>query len=280
VPKCFAAAVPLAIGALLAFDSLAGDDRSQAEPPPSAVPWPAPLESSAVVRARALGRPIVTQPGRPHSLTVLPWPAPLVTSAYERARLAGQPIATIAGATPVYASPGGRRTAVIARRTEFGTSRWLAVLAARRGWLQVIATELPDGRTGWIRADRTRLQSSPWTIRASISRRRVEVLSSGHVVRSFTVAIGKPATPTPRGRFGVTDKLHYKGGSAAYGCCVLGLTGHLRYPGNGSRMAIHGTSAPGSIGTAASFGCLRAGAADMRWLIRNVWLGSIVEITA
>jgi lipoprotein-anchoring transpeptidase ErfK/SrfK len=45
-------------------------------------------------------------------------------------------------------------------------------------------------------------------------------------------------------------------------------------------MAIHGTSAPSSIGKAASFGCLRASEADMRWLMRNVWLGSMVTISA
>jgi hypothetical protein len=263
--------VSITLGVLLASDPAAGA---------ADVPWPAPLQPSTYVRAQALGRPVVTQPNHPHSLTVLPWPAPLVSSAYDRARLAGQPIATIASATPVYSKPGGRRIAVLARRTEFGTGRWLAVIAARRGWLRVIATELTNGRTGWVRADRTRLDSTPWAIRASISRRHVDVLKNGHVVRSFTVAIGKASTPTLAGRFGVTDKLRYKGGSIAYGCCVLGLTGHLPYPGNGSRMAIHGTSAPSSIGTAASFGCLRAAEADMRWLIRHVWLGSVVSISA
>jgi hypothetical protein len=222
----------------------------------------------------------VIHPDNPHTAIVLPWPAPLQSSAYDRARLAGQPIATIASATAVYSRPGGRRIATLARRTEFGTPRWLAVVAARNGWLRVIATELPNGRTGWIRAGRTHMESTPWAIRASISRRRVEVLKGGRVVRSFTVAIGKPTTPTLPGRFGVTDKLRYKGGSVAYGCCVLGLTGHLPYPGNGSRMAIHGTSAPSSIGGAASFGCLRASEADMRWLLRNVWLGSVVVIRA
>jgi lipoprotein-anchoring transpeptidase ErfK/SrfK len=263
--------VPIALGALLASEPVAGA---------ADVPWPAPLQPSAYVRAQALGRPVVIQPDNPRTAIVLPWPALLQSSTYDRARLAGQPIATIARATAVYSRPGGRRIATLARRTEFGTARWLAVVAARRGWFRVIATELPNGRTGWIRADRTHIESTPWAIRASISRRRVEVLKGGRVVRSFTVASGKSTTPTLPGRFGVTDKLRYKGGSVAYGCCVLGLTGHLPYPGNGSRMAIHGTSAPSSIGTAASFGCLRAGEADMRWLLRNVWLGSVVRISA
>jgi lipoprotein-anchoring transpeptidase ErfK/SrfK len=266
-----AAATLPGLAALLAWGAPAGAAE---------VPWPAPLQPTTAVEARALGRPIVVQPDDPHQQLVLPWPAPLRSSAYDRARLAGQPIATIAKATPVYAKPGGRRIATLARRTEFGTARWLAIVGKRGGWLSVIATELPNGRTGWIRASRTRIQASPWAITASISRRRVEVLKHGRIVRSFTVAIGKPATPTLPGRFGVTDKLRYRGGSVAYGCCVLGLTGHLPHPGNGSRMAIHGTSAPDSIGTPASFGCLRAADADMRWLLRNVWLGSVVTISA
>jgi hypothetical protein len=270
VPRRLAAATLPALAAVLACDSATASD----------VPWPAPLEPSIVVHARALGRPIVVRPNDPARQEVLPWPAPLYSSAYDRARLAGQPIATIGSATPVYSKPGGRRVATLARRTEFGTGRWLAVVGHQKGWLRVIATELRNGRTGWIRESRTRIQFTPWSIRASISRRRVQVLKGGKVVRSFTVGVGKPSTPTLPGRFGVTDKLRYKGGSVAYGCCVLGLTGHLPYPGNGSRMAIHGTSAPSSIGKDASFGCLRASEADMRWLLKNVWLGSIVKISA
>jgi lipoprotein-anchoring transpeptidase ErfK/SrfK len=45
-------------------------------------------------------------------------------------------------------------------------------------------------------------------------------------------------------------------------------------------MAIHGTSAPSTVGQAASFGCLRTAEGDMRWLLRNVWLGSVVKISA
>ena len=272
MPRPVAAGALISLATLLSSDGIAGAAE---------VPWPAPLQPSTVVRARALGRPIVVHPDNPREQMVLPWPAPLRSSAYDRARLAGQPIASITSATAVYSKPGGgRRIATIARRTEFGTPRWLAVVGHRRGWLRVIATELRNGRTGWIRESRTPIEATPWAIQASISGRRVEVLKSGRVVRSFTVAVGKPSTPTLPGRFAVTDKLRYKGGSIAYGCCVLALTGHLPYPGNGSRMAIHGTSAPGSIGKPASFGCLRASAADMRWLLKNVWLGTVVKISA
>jgi L,D-transpeptidase-like protein len=238
--------VPLALAALLAVDSALGDDRSEADPPLPAV--------------------------------FIPWPGPLHATPYERARLRGQPIVLLTRPTAARAGPGGRPIATLSRLTEFGTPRWLAVVGERGRWLRVIATELPNGRAGWIRAGRAPIEASPWAVRADISRRLVEVLKDGRVLRSFTVGIGAPASPTLPGRFGVTDKLRYGGGSLAYGCCVLGLTGHLPNPGNGSRMAIHGTTAPGTIGGAASFGCLRASETDMLWLLRRVWLGTVVEI--
>jgi lipoprotein-anchoring transpeptidase ErfK/SrfK len=119
-------------------------------------------------------------------------------------------------------------------------------------------------------------------VHADLSRRQITVLENGRVVRRFPVAIGRATTPTPTGRFAVTDKLHIKGGSRAYGCCALALSGHQPHiePGwqGGDRLAIHGTASADSIGTAASFGCLRAREGDVRWLVSNVWLGSIVTI--
>jgi L,D-transpeptidase-like protein len=208
----------------------------------------------------------------------IPWPGRLHATAYERAALRGRPIVLLDRATSAHAAPGGRRIATLSLLTEWGKRRWLAVVGERSGWLRVIATELPNGRMAWIRTRRARIEASPWAVRADISRRRVEVLKDGRVLRGFTVGIGAPGSPTPPGRFGVTDKLKFGSGSLAYGCCVLGLTGHLKHPGNGSRMAIHGTSAADTIGGAASFGCLRAAERDMRWVLRRVWIGSVVEI--
>lgn len=47
-----------------------------------------------------------------------------------------------------------------------------------------------------------------------------------------------------------------------------------------NRLAIHGTNAEGSIGSAASSGCLRASAADMRWLLARVTAGTMLRIRA
>jgi lipoprotein-anchoring transpeptidase ErfK/SrfK len=209
---------------------------------------------------------------------------PPPAAAYRSARRHGQPIAVLRRPTVLRASPGGRPIARLGERTERHSTRVLAAVGERDGWLRVLATELPNGGTGWIPASAAGITSSPWLVRASLARRDVEVLLRGRVVRRFSVAIGRPDTPTPTGRFAVTDKLWIEGTSRAYGCCAVALSGHQPHvePGwrGGDRLAIHATGSPGTIGTAASFGCLRASDADARWLVRRLYLGTIVEISA
>ena len=146
----------------------------------------------------------------------------------------------------------------------------------------MLATELPNGRRGWIPASAAQLQPDPWLVRVSLSSRRVEVLKSGRVVRRFNVAVGRAGSPTPTGTFAVTDRLIILNRGVGYGCCALALSGHQTHLpqgwGGGDRLAIHSTSAPGSVGTAASSGCLRAREADAHWLISRVYLGTLVQI--
>jgi lipoprotein-anchoring transpeptidase ErfK/SrfK len=204
-------------------------------------------------------------------------------SAYARAREHGQPIAVLTRSSALLDAPGGRRLARIGPHTEWGGPTVLAALGERRGWLRVMATQLRNGRTGWITSRAARVLANPaWNVEADLSRRLVTVRSDGRVVRRFRVAVGRPATPTPTGRFAVTDKIHFTDHSRAYGWGAVALTGHQTHiePGwtGGNRLAIHGTSDPASIGTAASFGCLRATDGDVRWLVRHAYLGAIVEI--
>ena len=99
-------------------------------------------------------------------------------------------------------------------------------------------------------------------------------------MRSFPIAIGAAATPTPTGRFAVTDT--FRGGlNPAYGCCAVALTAvqpDLQsgwYGGN--RIAIHG-SPGGSAGGAVSNGCVHAADADVSALVKKAPPGTPVLI--
>jgi lipoprotein-anchoring transpeptidase ErfK/SrfK len=125
-----------------------------------------------------------------------------------------------------------------------------------------------------------RLLREQWTLEVDLSRRRLTAIHDGHPMFSIPVAIGAPGTPTPTGTFGVTDRLAMSG--STYGCCALALSANQPHIaqgwGGGTRIAIHGTTATGSIGTAASHGCIRASADGLRRLMDIVPLGATVRI--
>jgi lipoprotein-anchoring transpeptidase ErfK/SrfK len=218
----------------------------------------------------------------PPAIAVQPRAAVRRAPGYAASKRRGQPVAVLTRRTALRASPGGHVLAKLPRLTEWGTPTVLAAIGKRGGWLRVMATQLPNGASGWIPVRAAGVVPSRWKLEADLSRRLVTVRRDGHAVRRFRVAIGRPSTPTPTGRFAITDKLHFTDRSAAYGWGAIALTGHQTHiePGwkGGDRLAIHGTSDPGSIGYAASFGCLRASDADVRWLVRHAYLGSIVDI--
>jgi lipoprotein-anchoring transpeptidase ErfK/SrfK len=179
-------------------------------------------------------------------------------------------------------SPGGKMLGTLETKTRWGSPRVLAVVEQRDGWLGVLSERIP-GEVGWIPSDAVELLREPWSLRIDLSDREIAVSREGEVVRRIRVAVGAPGSPTPKGRFGVTDTLRLTGGGP-YGCCAIALTARQRnipqgWTG-GDRVAIHGTNEPGSIGRAASHGCLRTREEDLKWLLERLPLGSHVEIVA
>jgi hypothetical protein len=176
--------------------------------------------------------------------------------------------------------PGGHVVAHLRPKTAWGSPTVLWSVARRGPWLEVIATKLPNNHVAWIdvRRDRPRMWRNQLSLRASLSQRTLEVLRGHRVVRRMTVGIGALNTPTPTGRFSVTDKLIPDRALSYYGCCLLALSGHQPYlrPGwaGGNRIAIHG----GSVGGAASAGCIHATDSDLRYLMKRVTLGTPVVI--
>jgi lipoprotein-anchoring transpeptidase ErfK/SrfK len=145
-----------------------------------------------------------------------------------------------------------------------------------------VSTATGNNRVAWLNAqrDRPRMWRTRWSLHADLSARTLELWRGSKVVRRMPVGIGGPNTPTPVGRFSVTDKLIPARGLSYYGCCLLALSGHQPYlrPGwaGGDRIAIHG----GSVSGAASAGCLHAGDADLRALMNVIPIGTPVYITA
>lgn len=195
----------------------------------------------------------------------------------------GSPVAVVTERTELRAAPGGRVVDRLGKETEFGSPRVHAVVGHDDEWLEVMAAELPNERTGWVRAFDVDVEGIDHSLHVSLEDRTLAVRQRGRVVRRVPVTIGGPATPTPTGAFAVTDKLRMRDEGSAYGCCAMALTG--RQPtipqgwSGGDRLAVHGTPDETTVGQAASLGCFRAADADMRWLIDQVPLGTPVVVS-
>jgi len=179
--------------------------------------------------------------------------------------------------------PRGRVVARLPARTEFGSPQALAVLERENGWLGVSTTALPNDRVGWIDPGSAALsyERTPIELRVDLSQRVLSALSGGQVLHRSTVAIGSPASPTPIGRFAITDKLRGADFGSYYGCCILAISGRQTKlpPGwqGGDLLAIHGGPSS-TIGGRLSAGCLHASEADLRWLMRRIPLGTPITI--
>jgi lipoprotein-anchoring transpeptidase ErfK/SrfK len=176
-------------------------------------------------------------------------------------------------------SPGGRAVYRIDSRTEFGRAR-VHPLARRSGdWVAVVTPDRPNGRLGWLPAEHVRVRRVRVRLHVDLSERMLRVVRDGETVRRLRVAVGAAGTPTPTGRFAITDRLP---GHGPYGCCILALSAHQPSLADGwyggDRIAIHGTAVTSSIGTAASNGCLRTTDRNMRRLVRLAPPGTTVLI--
>jgi hypothetical protein len=183
------------------------------------------------------------------------------------------------GTLALHASPGtGRIVVRVGQRTAFGSPTRLAVVEDRGNWVAVVSDALGNGVEGYARASAVQLSRKAWELEADLSRRLLLVHRWGVVVRRVAVAIGGPSSPTPIGRFSVTDELSdfYP---SVYGCCVLALSAHQTRLAKGwrggDRVAIHGG---GGIGSAVSNGCLHAGEADLHYLMATIPLGTLIVI--
>jgi hypothetical protein len=176
---------------------------------------------------------------------------------------------------------GGEAIRTVGARTEFESRRVFSVVRAEHGWAGVSTPLAGNGELGWVKLDSAKLRAGwlPNEIVVDLSSRRAELIHGDKVLRTFPVTVGAPTSPTPTGRFAVTDT--FRGNlNAAYGCCALALSAiQPALPSGwlgGNRIAIHGT--PGAIGAAISHGCVRAPDADVSALVSKAPPGTPVLI--
>src|SRR5262245_22112365 len=221
---------------------LSGGGSGGTEPPTTVVALPggtpgnpqpgggsAPSASSATVgSSRGSARPRQAQSGQREGQSRAAG-ASTTTTPPPRLGLAdrGQPIVWLRRGEriAVRATPEGKAVKRLGWRTDFGSRTVLAGFARHGSWAGVPTPLLPDGKLGWVKLDPDRLRAG-WTrysIDVDLSSRAARLRLGRRVVRSFRVTVGSTASPTPTGRFAITDM--FRGQlNPAYGCCALATT--------------------------------------------------------
>ncbi len=145
---------------------------------------------------------------------------------------------------------------------------WLLVLARPRGddgrcWLLLRLPWRPNNAAGWVNADDVGLDRTPWRIEVSTAQRTLTLLRSGTPVRTVSVVVGKPTTPTPLGLFAIVWAVPWNPNDFL-GSWVLELTAHSnvlqQFDGGDGTVGIHGrggSSLLDPLGSARSHGCVR-----------------------
>lgn len=156
------------------------------------------------------------------------------------------------------------------------------VLLRGADWLHVMLPGRPDGSTGWIKQVGTRELFTPWRITVELLPRRVKVFRSGRLLKTYLAVVGKPTTPTPTGRFFVEETVLLAPGEndGPFALALSARSNALQeFEGGPGQIGIHGRDGlGGTLGTAASHGCVRLDTPSIDWLAARIGPGTPVTI--
>ena len=180
----------------------------------------------------------------------------------------------------------------LSKTTDYKQPRTLLAVNTKPGWWQVLLPIRPstgaykDGMPmGWVKdADVIKGQSN-FAIRISVSRHYLALFDSGKLVLETEVAVGKPETPTPLGKFYITDPVDLQSRpNGAYGAYALGLSAFSEvlksFNGGPGQIAVHGNGQMNTVGQNVSNGCIRVFNDAILQIAKAVPLGTPVTIEA
>ena len=198
-------------------------------------------------------------------------------------------VALVRSRAVAFSRPGGAAVRRFGRRnvnhvpTVFAVTTLRRTHACRPSWYRVELPLRPNGATGWVRAQKVRILALDMRIVIHVKSMRLELVRGGRVVLRSPIAPGAPDTPTPLGRFYVTQRLIPKDPNGPWGPAALGTSAFspvLKSWVQGGPVGIHGTNEPWAIGHAASHGCIRLPNAMMKRLFDQVPAGTPILIRA
>jgi lipoprotein-anchoring transpeptidase ErfK/SrfK len=230
--------------------------------------------------------PSATRAAAP-SATATATPTPTLTASatpVDPAAVDAPASTTIAAASgpsvPVSTEPGAPATDQLTNPLSSGAPLVFRVVDQRDGWVQVQLAQRPNGSTGWVPDSAVSLSTTDYAIVVTEASNTLDLYRAGEVVDSYPVATGTGGTPTPTGRFALTELLAPT--NDGYGPYAYGTTAFSdvlnSFGGGPGQIGLHGTDDASSIGTDASHGCIRMRNADITALAGRLPLGTPIQV--
>jgi lipoprotein-anchoring transpeptidase ErfK/SrfK len=138
--------------------------------------------------------------------------------------------------------------------------------------------------------DSSVFDAEPDALTVSRKETKVRLFHRGKLVKSYTVAVGSPQYPTPTGRFVVQSMQKNPSWNVPHSAWAGDLAGKTipggdpnnplvaRWIGFNGSVGFHGTAEAGSLGSAASHGCVRMDPKDVIDLFKRVNVGTPVLV--
>jgi lipoprotein-anchoring transpeptidase ErfK/SrfK len=175
--------------------------------------------------------------------------------------------------SPTAATP--RR--VMANTTEHGLQRVFLIAGQDGDRYKVLLPIRPNDAIGWIQtSDLNVSQVTNW-IRVSRSGKSITVGDGNQVILQEPAAVGTGGTPTPLGTFYLTELVRpiYQPYLGPYAYATSAHSDvFYSFMGGDGMVGLHGTNEPGSIGRAASHGCIRMSNSGITKLASTLPLGT------
>jgi lipoprotein-anchoring transpeptidase ErfK/SrfK len=162
------------------------------------------------------------------------------------------------------------------------TTAWVLETTDNGQWGRVVIPWADNNKTGWIKLEGEQITTTNIAILIDRSDQLLSVIKNGELLMKLPAGMGSPASPTPLGKFYVSERVNNPGG--AYGAYAFGLSGIQTNPPVGwtgpAQMAFHGTNIPASISKDMSAGCPHLSTDSLMKLVPLIKLGTPVTIVA
>ncbi len=158
----------------------------------------------------------------------------------------------------------------------------MAVTERRGPWVKVQVPVRPNGTEGWVALSDVDITTTTYRIEIDLGEHMLRLFDDTELVTETSVVIGAADTPTPTGRFFVTDDVPQSNPGGAYGPIALATDGYSEVMDEFSTgvpvVALHGTNRPELVGQSVSNGCVRLPNDVITMLAETVPLGTPVLI--